>query len=203
MVHVVCIERSDMERSPTTNGLKPFLDKLTWTVTLIIWWVSADASTHLPKVSTNGFDHLFHQQLKVCGFRWTHRRTDLMFLSKWTTWGQDWRTWNSWAQILSNKIIIPKSHLPSIHFVSYSKAAAQIPKKTLPGSSGPFVKPQGMGPSSISHGGSQLVYNFVEPTAWPTRRQLRRQDQAVLLEVFGEGKGGDGWLVVSGWKHDI
>ena len=55
-------------------------------------------------------------------------------------------------QILSNKIIILKSNLPSIPFVSYSKAAAQIAtKKTLPGFLGPFVKPQGMGPSSISN----------------------------------------------------
>ena len=49
-----------------------------------------------------------------------------------------------------------------------------------------------------SHGGSQLVYNYVEPTAWPTRNQLRRQDQAGNPGIgsFWEGRGGDGWLVV-------
>ena len=30
--------------------------------------------------------------------------------------------------------------------------------------------------------GSQLVYNYVEPTAWPTRNQLRRQDQVQTYE---------------------
>ena len=106
-------------------------------------------------------------------------------------WSQDWRIWKSWT---SKSFQIQEASL-------FKKSSSINPLKAEKSSKGRGTKktPTKIRVQTIhSHGGSQLVYNYVEPTAWPTRNQLRRQDQAGNPGIgsFWEGRGGDGWLVV-------